>query len=129
MAAEASGRTVLAARLEKTAAIPAGIAVGRIATGHHIILLPKLAESCSVYISAAVIAAPAAVSAARLCSNRPVRTSRSARSSRCGECAGGVEVSRRRISVAALRAGQVLLHLLLDALLDEPGGVLVAVQD
>ena len=41
-----SGSTVFAARRLKTAAMPAGIAVGTTTTGHHIILLPKLAPSC-----------------------------------------------------------------------------------
>ena len=45
MAALVSGSTVRAARAENTAAIPAGIAVGTTTTGHHIILLPKLAPS------------------------------------------------------------------------------------
>src|SRR3954471_3395128 len=95
--------------------MPAGIAVGTTAIGHHIILLPKLAPSWEKKISPAVTAAPAAVSPARVRSKRPVRTSRTA-------------VDSRPISVAVLRAGQVLLHLLLDPLLDESGGVLVAVQ-
>ena len=73
--AEASGRTVLAARRLNTAATPAGAMVGMITTGHHIILLPKLAPSCSVKISAAVTSAPAAASPARLRSKRPVRMS------------------------------------------------------
>src|SRR5919202_5897384 len=115
IAALASGSTVRAARSEKTAAMPAGIAVGTTATGHHMTLLPKLAPSCEKKISPAVTAAPAAVSAERVRSKRPVRTSRTA-------------VENRLISLAALCAGQVLLHLLLDPLLDEPGGVLVAVQ-
>src|SRR3954467_2465165 len=95
--------------------MPAGIAVGTTTTGHHITLLPKLAPSWEKKISPAVTAAPAAVSPARVRSKRPVRTSRTA-------------VDSRPISLAVLRAGQVLLHLLLDPLLEEAGGVLVAVQ-
>src|SRR3954452_23611499 len=41
MAALASGSTVLAARREKTAATPAGMAAGTTATGHHIIRFPE----------------------------------------------------------------------------------------
>ena len=77
--AEARGRTVLAARRLNTAATPAGAMDGMITTGHHIILLPKLAPSCSVKISAAVTSAPAAARPARLRSNRPVRMSMTAR--------------------------------------------------
>src|SRR3954453_9281958 len=95
--------------------IPAGIAVGTTTTGHHMTLLPKLAPSWEKKISPAVTAAPAAVRAERVRSKRPVRTSR-------------VAVETRLISLAVLGAGEVLLHLLLDPLLDEPGGVLVAVQ-
>ncbi len=46
--ADAIGSTVLAARRENTAAIPAGTRVGMMTIGHHIIRLPKLAESCEV---------------------------------------------------------------------------------
>src|SRR3954452_8172548 len=115
MAALASGSTVLAARRERTAATPAGMAAGTTATGHHIIRFPKLALSWDRQICPAVTAAPAAVSAESVRSNRPVRRSRRA-------------ASTSPMSVAVLGAGQVLLHLLLDALLDETGGVLVAVQ-
>src|SRR3954466_5539031 len=115
IAALASGSTVRAARSEKTAATPAGIAVGTTTTGHHMTLLPKLAPSWEKKISPAVTAAPAAVRAERVRSKRPVRTSRTA-------------VESRLISVAVLGAGQVLLDLLLDALPDEACGVLVAVQ-
>src|SRR3954451_17276082 len=118
IAALASGTTVFAARSENTAAIPAGTAVGTTTTGHHITRLPKLAPSCDRKISPAVTAAPAAVRAERVRSKRPVRTSRRAVRSRRGS----------DMSVAVLAAGQVLLHLLLDALLDEAGGVLVTVQ-
>src|SRR4051812_10652338 len=79
-------------------------------------LLPKLAPSWEKKISPAVTAAPAAVRPARVRSKRPVRTSRTA-------------VDSGPISLAVLGAGQVLLHLLLDPLLDEAGAVLVAVQD
>src|SRR5512141_1801835 len=82
MAALVRGRTVRAARAENTAAIPAGIAVGTTTIGHHIILLPKLAPSWDRYISPAVTAAPTAVTAERLRSNRPVRTSATARRAR-----------------------------------------------
>ena len=51
--ADAKGRMVLAARRLTTAATPAGAMDGMITTGHHIILLPKLAPSCSLKISAA----------------------------------------------------------------------------
>src|SRR6476469_5073766 len=78
MAALVSSSTVRAARAEKIAAMPAGIAVGTTTIGHHIILLPKLALSWDRYISAAVTAAPNAVTADRDRSNRPVRTSTSA---------------------------------------------------
>jgi hypothetical protein len=47
MAADTNGSTVFAARCEATDKMPAGTAVG-ITTGHHIILLPKLAASCSM---------------------------------------------------------------------------------
>jgi len=43
---DANGNTVFAARFEKTPAMPAGTTVGITTTGTHIILLPKLAESC-----------------------------------------------------------------------------------
>src|SRR3954471_13878424 len=119
IAALASGSTVFAARSENTAAIPAGTAVGTTTTGHHITRLPKLAPSCDRKISPAVTAAPAAVRAERVRSKRPVRTSRRAVRSRRGS----------DMSVAVLAAGPGLLHLLLDALLDEAGGVLVTVQD
>lgn len=71
----ATGRTVFAALVLHTAAMPAGAIDGTITIGHHIILLPKLALSCSVKISAAVINAPTAASPARLRSKRPVRMS------------------------------------------------------
>src|SRR3954454_19986260 len=95
--------------------MPAGIAGGTATTAHHITLLPKLAPSWEKKISPAVTAAPAAVRPARVRSKRPVRTSRTA-------------VDSSPISLAVLGAGQVLLHLLLDPLLDEPGRVRVAVQ-
>src|SRR5579875_2567196 len=76
------GSTVWAARRLKTAATPAGAMVGTMTTGHHIILLPKLAPSCSVKISAAVMTAPAAARAARERSKRPVLMSATARSAR-----------------------------------------------
>src|SRR3954454_15023993 len=95
--------------------MPAGVAGGAATTRHHITLLPKLAPSWEKKISPAVTAAPAAVSPARVRSKRPVRTSRTA-------------VDSRPMSLAVLAAGQVLLHLLLDPLLEEAGGVLVAVQ-
>src|SRR5205085_9551963 len=63
-----------------------------------------------------VTAAPAAVIADRVRSKRPVRTS-------------WIAVDNAFMSVAVLGPGEVLLDLLLDALLDEAGGVLVAVQD
>jgi hypothetical protein len=56
----------------KKPATPAAAPIGPRATGSHIILFPKLALSCSKKISAAVIMAPAAVSAAKLRSKRPV---------------------------------------------------------
>src|SRR5437016_7894235 len=113
MAAEANGSTVLAAFGDATAAIPAGIAVGTMTTGHHIILLPKLAPSCEKKISAAVMAAPPAVSADSDLSKRPVRTSCRAVVSR----ATSILVSR-----------EILLHFLFQALLDEACSVFVAVQ-
>ena len=54
--------------------MPAAAPTGPSATGIHIILFPKLALSCSKKISAAVTSAPAAVSADRLRSKRPVST-------------------------------------------------------
>ena len=66
MAAEATGSAVLAIRRLNTPAIPAAAPTGPSATGIHIILLPKLALSCSKKISAAVTSAPAAVRADRL---------------------------------------------------------------
>ena len=86
MAAEAIGSAVLAARRLKNPATPATAPTGPSATGIHIILLPKLALSCSKLISAAVTSAPAAVSADRLRSKRPVCTFRTSRSI---PCAGG----------------------------------------
>ena len=56
-----------------TAAIPAGTAVGTITTGHYIILFPKLAPSWDRKPSAAVTAAPTAVAADSVRSNRLVR--------------------------------------------------------
>src|ERR1700744_5066900 len=111
--ADASGRTVLAARRLNTAAKPAGAIDGMITTGHHIILLPKLAPSCSVKISAAVTNAPAAARPARLRSNRPVRMSVTARV----PMPNGTllaDLDRFGTSVA-LGAGKELLGLLADA--------------
>jgi hypothetical protein len=48
MAADTNGSTVFAARCEATDKMPAGTAVGITTTGHHIILLSKLAASCSM---------------------------------------------------------------------------------
>ena len=76
MIAEASGNAVLAIRRLKKPAMPAAAPTGPSATGIHIILLPKLALSCSKKISAAVITAPAAVKADKLRSKRPVSTLR-----------------------------------------------------
>ena len=53
--AERSGRNVFAARLEKTPAIPAAAMAGVRATGIHIMVLAKLARSCSSQISTPVI--------------------------------------------------------------------------
>src|SRR3954463_9428686 len=103
MAALASGSTVRAARREKTAAIPAGMAAGATITGHHIIPLPKLALSWGGEISPAacggegeapraVPAPPAAVIADRVRSKRPVRTS-------------WIAVNNALMSVAVLGAG------------------------
>ena len=47
MAAEATGSAVLAIRRLKNPATPAAAPTGPSATGIHIILLPKLALSCS----------------------------------------------------------------------------------
>ena len=80
IAAEATGSAVLAIRRLQNPATPATAPTGPSATGTHIILLPKLALSCSKKISAAVTSAPAAVSADRLRSNRPVSTLRTIRS-------------------------------------------------
>ena len=88
MAAEAIGRAVLAIRLLKKPATPAAAPMGPSVTGTHIILLPKLALSCSKKISAAVISAPAAVSADRLRSKRPVSMLRIIRSMPCAACSG-----------------------------------------
>src|ERR671935_1031536 len=70
-AAEASGRNVLARRLDATPATPAATAIGVSATGHHITLLPKLALSCSRKISAPVTSAAPADSPESARSNRP----------------------------------------------------------
>src|SRR6478672_10646433 len=125
MAALVTGSTVRAARGENTAATPAGTAAGTITTGHHIILFPKLAPSWDRYTSAAVIAAPAAVSAAMPRSNRPVRTSFTARP------ASARTVRRRsspRFISVSFRAGQEFLRLLFHALLEHAPRVLVAVD-
>ena len=66
--------------------MPAAAPTGPSATGSHIILLPKLALSCSKKISAAVTSAPAAVKADRLRSKRPVSTLRIMRSMPCAAC-------------------------------------------
>ena len=76
----AIGNAVLAIRSLKNPATPAAAPIGPRATGTHIILLPKLALSCSKKISAAVTSAPAAVRAERLRSKCPVRTLRTIRS-------------------------------------------------
>jgi hypothetical protein len=47
MAADSSGRAVLASRRLKNPATPAAAPTGPKTTGSHIILLPKLALSCS----------------------------------------------------------------------------------
>ncbi len=83
MAAEATGSAVLAIRRLKKPATPAAAPTGPSATGSHIIRLPKLALSCSRKISAAVTRAPAAVSADRLRSKRPVSTLATIRSMPC----------------------------------------------
>ena len=82
IAAEAMGSAVLAIRRLQNPATPAAAPTGPSATGSHIILLPKLALSCSKKISAAVTSAPAAVRADRLRSKRPVSTLRTIRSIR-----------------------------------------------
>src|SRR6476661_1998292 len=114
MAALVSGNTVRAARAENTAATPAGTAAGTMTTGHHIILFPKLAPSWDRYTSAAVSAAPAAVSAAMPRSNRPVRTSFTARPA----SAATVRSSSPRFISFSFRAGQEFLRLLFHALLE-----------
>src|SRR5690348_4197050 len=83
MVAEATGSAVFAIRWLKKPATPAAAPTGPSAIGTHIILLPKLALSCSKKISAAVTSAPAAVSADRLRSKRPVSMLRTIRSRRC----------------------------------------------
>src|SRR6478609_1842005 len=74
MAAEARGSAVLAIRRLKKPATPAAAPIGPSTTGSHIILLPKLALSCSKKISAAVTSAPTAVSADSARSKWPVST-------------------------------------------------------
>jgi hypothetical protein len=88
MIAEATGSAVLAILLLKKPATPAAAPAGPSATGSHIILLPKLALSCSKKISAAVTSAPAAVRADRPRSNRPVSTLRTILSMPCAACSG-----------------------------------------
>src|SRR5580698_2911987 len=83
MHADASGSAVLAIRRLKNPAMPAAAPTGPSPTGIHIILLPKLALSCSKKISAAVTSAPAAVRADKLRSKRPVSTLRTIRSMPC----------------------------------------------
>ena len=121
--AEASGSTVFAARRENTAATPAGAIVGTITIGHHIILFPKLAPSCSVKISAAVITAPAAASPAMPRSKRPVRmfSTHPRRQLRgAGFCCSASPVPS---------AGQELLRLLPDTGLQHSPGVLVTADE
>ena len=100
--------------------------MGTTTIGHHIILLPKLALSCSVKISAVVIdgagrgqpgQGPLEPSGAHVV-HRPGRQTRPRR------CA----CESRITLTASLRAGQELLHLLLDPGLDDPAGVLVAAR-
>ena len=103
---DASGSTVLAARRLNTAAIPAGRMVGTTTIGHHIILLPKLALSCEVKISPVVTIAPAAARPASVRSNRPVRTSCSARPPPLPVAAAGGEQRSSAGSSLSLRPGR-----------------------